>query len=259
MDDIKLWEKRNYLVVKSNDLVQKSRYELSLLEQKVVACICSLIKPEHAKEAMENGHTLEYQFNIRDFCRICGIDCNNGKNYINVRAVLKKLSDRSIWLTMPDGKIVLCRWLSKVKIQPRSGIAEIRLDEDMVPYLFDLNEKFIRYNLKDILAMQSAYSIRVFEILKSHSFKKKVEYQFDDLKKLLYVENIKVYDNFKDFRVKILDKSIAEINSLTDINVFYEIKKEGRKTNSIVFYISKKNIREITVSTIKVRSLLEAQ
>ena len=90
MDDIKLWEKRNYLVVKSNDLVQKSRYELSLLEQKVVACICSLIKPEHAKEAMENGHTLEYQFNIRDFCRICGIDCNNGKNYINVRAVLKK-------------------------------------------------------------------------------------------------------------------------------------------------------------------------
>ena len=107
--------------------------------------------------------------------------------------------------------------------------------------------------------MQSAYSIRVFEILKSHSFKKKVEYQFDDLKKLLYVDNIKVYDNFKDFRVKILDKSIAEINSLTDINVFYEIKKEGRKTNSIVFYISKKNIREITVSTIKVRSMLEAQ
>lgn len=56
MDDeesIKVLTKRQYLTVKSNDLIQKNRFELSLPEQKTVAYICSMIKQEaHCLKAM---------------------------------------------------------------------------------------------------------------------------------------------------------------------------------------------------------------
>ena len=92
--------KREYLVVKANELVQKNRFELSLTEQKTVAFICSMIKPvKNSKEPYQ----LDYEFNIREYCKICGFNYDSGQNYADVKATLKKLRDRSMWLTLPDG------------------------------------------------------------------------------------------------------------------------------------------------------------
>ena len=110
--------KREYLVVKGNELIQNNRFELSLPEQKTVAFICSMIKPIEAIDRAKGvPFQLEYDFNIRDYCKVCGIDYDAGKNYADVKATLKKLSDRSMWVTFeenPDEE-VLCRWLSKVR------------------------------------------------------------------------------------------------------------------------------------------------
>ena len=149
---------REYLVVKSNELVQHNRFELSLIEQKTVAFICSMIKPIEALDRAKGvPFQLEYDFNIRDYCKVCGMDYDNGKNYANVKATLKKLRDRSMWLTMPDGSESLCGWLAKVNTNKKSGIAQIKLDEDLVPYLFDLGQRFTQYQLYNSLAMKSAF------------------------------------------------------------------------------------------------------
>lgn len=39
---------RNYLVAKSNQIVQKSRYDFSVAEQRTIAYICSKIKPTNS-------------------------------------------------------------------------------------------------------------------------------------------------------------------------------------------------------------------
>ena len=138
---IEILTKRQYLTIKSNDLIQKNRFELSLPEQKTVAYICSMIKPIGLKDSVQSiPYQLEYEFNIREYCKICGIDYDNGKNYLDVKFTLKRLSDRSMWLETETGE-VLCRWLSKVWINKRSGIVKIRIDEDLAPYLFNLKEK----------------------------------------------------------------------------------------------------------------------
>lgn len=54
------------------------------------------------------------------------------------------------------------------------------------------------------------------------------------------VENVKSYINYKDFRVKVLEKAQTEINELTDINIEFEPIKTGRKVTSIKFIIEEK-------------------
>lgn len=241
---LEIAKKREYLVVKGNELIQQNRFELSLQEQKTVAFICSMIKPVEAVDKA-NGvpFQLEYEFNIRDYCKVCGIDYDNGKNYADVKAVLKHLSDRSMWLTFPEkpDEEVLCRWLSKVYTNKKSGIARIKLDEDLIPLLFDLGQKFAQYQLYNILAMKSAFSVRIYELLKSYAFQKSKTFDIDELKRLLMVENVKSYKDFSLFRKKVLEKAQEEINELTDINVSFEPITKGRKVIKVKFRIDAKN------------------
>lgn len=246
--------KRDYFVVKGNELIQQNRFELSLIEQKAVAFICSMIKPIDAVDRANGiSFQLEYEFSIRDYCRVCGIDYDNGKNYANVKATLKKLSDRSMWVTFEENSAeeVLCRWLSKVRINKKSGIAHIKLDEDLVPYLFDLGRKFTEYQLYNILAMKSAFSVRIYELMKSYAFRRTYTYELDDLKRLLMVEDVKSYKNFNLFKTKVLDKAQEEINELTDINIYFEPITKGRKVVKVKFCIEpKKPLERFLVSAV---------
>ena len=240
-EKIEIYRKREYLVVKGNELIQKNRFQLSLPEQKTVAFICSMIKPVEVIDRL-NGipYQLEYEFNIRDYCKVCGIDYDNGKNYADVKATLRKLSDRSMWLDTGTGE-VLCRWLSKVWTNKKSGIVKVRIDEDLAPYLFDLGQKFTQYLLYNILAMKSAFSVRIYELLKSYAFQKSKTFDLEELKRLLMVENVKSYNRFPDFRRKVLEKAQEEINSLTDITIYFETIKKGKKIVKIKFQIKQKD------------------
>jgi len=247
---------RNYLVTKSNQIVQKSRYNFSVAEQRAIAYICSLISPV---EKVDNSELqLEYTFNILEYARVCGIE-QNGKFYNEVKSTLKNLHDKSMWLTLPDGSETTVSWLAKATISSKSGLAKIELDKDLVPYLFDLKNKFLSYGLKNILNMKSQYSIRMYELLRSHhdmrisqtDKRTAVEREglpqkttwtidLDELKKTLMVDNIKTYDNFKDFRKKVLEVAQKEINALTDTSIYFEPITKGRKVIKIKFSIVRK-------------------
>lgn len=236
-ESFELTKKKGYLVVKCNDLIQRNRFELSLMEQKTVAYICSMIQP---MQKSESGFQSEYEFKIRDYCKICDIDYDNGANYAYVKETLKKLRDRSMWMTLEDGSETVVGWLDRVTTNKKSGLAHIRIDDRLIPYLFDLKQQFTQYQLYNILGMKSAFSVRIYELMKSYSFRHTIIFELNELKELLMVEHVKSYVNYKDFRVKILEKAQTEINELTDINIEFEPIKTGRKVTSIKFIIEEK-------------------
>lgn len=241
---IELATKREYLVVKGNELIQKNRFELSLTEQKTIAFICSMIKPIEPKDRAKGvPFQLEYDFNIREYCKICGIDYNAGKNYTDIKATLKHLSDRSMWVTFdenPDEE-VLCRWLQKVRTNKRSGIAHVEIDRDLAPYLFDLGQKFTQYQLYNILAMKSAFSVRMYELMKSYTNLRTHTFDVDELKQLLMVDDVKSYKDFSLFRKYVLEKAQEEINELTDITIKFEPITRGKKVVQVKFSIKEKS------------------
>lgn len=239
-ENIKILERRCYKVVKHNDIIQKTKFKMSAIEQKTVAFLISLIKP---KEFYSDGkQPLEYEFDIKDYCKICGIDYEGGKNYRTVRETLKSLRDRSINVTLPDGADTSISWINKYWTHKGTGRAKIRFDDDMAPYLFELRENTTRYELLNILPMKSKYSIRLYEICRSWEGIHRKQYDLQELRKMLGLENELV--RYPDFRRKVIEVAKKEINEYTDLDVDFDTLKKGKKVVAIVFYIKRKDQKD---------------
>jgi Initiator Replication protein. len=130
MADQDIQNYRNYRVTKANSLIQKTRFSLTLQEQKILLYLITKIQPRDTEFT-------EYTFSIKEFCEICGID--NVGMYTSLKDTLKKLADRSFWAVIDDnGTESLLRWITTVRTNPRSGTVKIKLHEDMRPFLLNL-------------------------------------------------------------------------------------------------------------------------
>ena len=223
---IQIATERDYKVVKANEIIQKAKFDLSLMEQKTFCYAVSKIKPDDPEGT-------EYTFTINEYCDVCGINRNDGRTIENVKEALKRLRDKSFYLVEHDGSFVLIGWLSKVRVLPKSGKIKIKFDEDMQKYLMGLYNNYTQYSLLCVLPMRSAYSIRLYELLKSYAGQgsKHKEFDIDDLKMKMAAP----YVNFKDFRVYALEKATKEINQYTDLEITWEPINKGRKVIKVKF------------------------
>jgi len=223
-------ESRNQLVVKSNTIIQKARFDLTTQEQKIILFLISKIKPED--EDFTNQ-----RFDISEFCKVCGIDYDNGKNYKNIKETIKKLSTKNAWVELDEDVDVLLSWINGATIYKKSGIVKLRLSEDMKPFLLELKKNFTQYEILYTLAMKSQYSIRLYEILRSYAYKGRWIVEIEELKRMLTAET---YERFPDFKRKVLDISMRELKTFSDLKVSYQIIKEGRRYAKIEFSIKQK-------------------
>ena len=221
---------RNHKVVKHNDSIQKARYNLSVQEQKIILYLISKIKPNDTDLHL-------YKFSIQEFCQVCGIDDDNGKNYADLKDAVINLRNKGFWARIGEGVQTTVSWIDKASITEKSGIIEIKLDKDMKPFLLNLRNHFTMYELYYVLAMKSKYSLRLYELLKSYEFIGKCDFDIEHLKMLLSAENYKTY---KDFRVYVIDTALREINEYTDILIDYTAEKTEKKYTKIVFRIKPK-------------------
>ena len=216
-----------------------------------------MIKPITSNSLETQKYQLEYIFEITEYLNFLNLE-NSGNQYKLLKETIKSLSNKSIWLPISDENgngEMLVRWISNVTIYSKSGKIKIKLDEYLVPYLFELKEKYLSYDLKNILNFKSKYSIRFYDILKiqydsrcnrytkNNDLNEIVEWSIDleELKRILMISN-DIYENFKDFRKKIIEIAQREINSLSDIEFTFEPITKGRKTVKINFLIKSNNL-----------------
>nr|WP_010892288.1 RepB family plasmid replication initiator protein [Lactococcus cremoris]CAA80404.1 364 amino acid protein [Lactococcus cremoris] len=132
----------------------------------------------------------------------------------------------------------------------------IRFNQDIMPYLIELNENFSKYALSEIMELNSKYSIILYKWLsmnynqyehysnKGGRRAEQVESYRDpsiSVKELRTItDTVNEYRHFPHFENWILKKPLEEINAHTSFNVSYEKIKKGRSIDSIVFHIEKK-------------------
>ena len=249
MKEDKYLEMRNKIVTKANDLIQKSRFNLSLQQQKIVLYLISQVTP------FDEDFKL-YEFSIAEFCRVCGIDDNNGKIYQDLKTAIKEIADKSLWVEISAGTETLLRWIEKPYIDAGCGTIKIRLDSDMKPYLLQLKQNFTSYELLWTLHFKSKYTVRLYELVKSIHFHDLENYQrrygVDELKRLLGGER---YKEYRDFKRRVMLPAISEINQYSDKTVSFEEIRRGRKVLKVVFYVSSKDSLEAA----KIRSDIEKE
>jgi len=243
-------ELRNYKIVKANELIQKSRFNLQVQEQKIILYLISKIKPEDME-------LKEHFFEIKEFCKICGLDDTSGANYKYIKQTLKDLRDKSMWVKLENGAETTLAWIDKVTMHENSGTVIVKIDDMMKPYLLRLKQCFTQYELLYTLAMKSQYSIRLYELLKSYEFQRNKLFEIDELKMRLSAET---YDRFPDFKRRVLDTAINEINNLSDLTVTYDLIKESRKYTQIEFTMKiKKDMKERVRTWAKIDEVINPQ
>jgi len=235
-----LSEARNYKVVKANELIQQSRFNLQAQEQKIILYLISKIKSEDIE-------LKEHTFEIKDFCKVCGLDDDNGKNYKNIKDALKGINDKSIWISLENGKEAILQWFDYVIMDPRGGVVNIKISDRMKPYLLQLEKRFTEYQLLYTLGMKSQYSIRLYELLKSYEFRHKKLFEIEELKMRLSAE---IYNRFPDFRRYVLESAVNEINRLSDLTVTYDLIKESRKYTKVEFSMKRKEDLDERIETL---------
>lgn len=238
MPGLEIIDPRQLFVVKSNDIIQRARFSLSLTEQKVVLYLISKIQPN-------DEDFKEYEFSVADFCRCIGLEPQSGSNYNDVKDAIRQVRNKSMWIKLPDGTSSLVAWIEKARIIEGKGIIQIRLDSDLKPYLLQLKEHYTQYQLIFTLRMKSRYSLRLYELVKSYFYNKlgtyKILFQVDELRSLIDADK---YTRFANLHADVLKVAVSEINKYSDLDLDYKQIKEGRKTIAIEFIVKTKDALE---------------
>lgn len=233
MTDQDIKRGREYLVVKDNELIEKAQYHLTATQQKLINYTISLIKPEDTEFQ-------KYEISVSDFCEICGIDKNHF--YTEFKHIIDNLDTKTLWIKT-DTKLFKFRWFIKAEYLIDQGKVRLMFDDDIKKYLIGLKKNFTKYPLSNILPMRSKYSMRLYEKLKCHSRGRTIitkKYTLEELREAFEIEDT-TYKEYKDFKKRVLEVAIEEINLYSDITVSYEPIKNGRRIAELKFSIQQKD------------------
>ena len=111
------------------------------------------------------------------------------------------------------------------------GVIGIRFTKDILPFLSNLSTEFTKYFASDLIGVTSSHAIRLYELLVQYRSIGKREIKVDELRWMFELQN--KYPVWADFKKRVLDQAIKEINAFSPLNVTYETKKTGRKITSI--------------------------
>jgi len=223
-------------VVKSNALIE-AKGRMTALEHKFIINLISEITPN-------DKDFKEYQLSVTEIKKDLKITDKN--IYEVLKDVANRLMDRKIEIEMINEKgkraFLITRYLSSAEYVEGEGKIKVNFDPKLKPYLLEIKERFTQYQLKNILSLKGAHSIRLYELLKQYEKIKKREFEVEEIKKLLGLDEN--YSVFKDFERRVLAPAKEEINEKTDIWIDYNKIKKGRKIEKIIFNIEIKDIEE---------------
>lgn len=180
-------------------------------------------------QALERKHLLT----AKEFSEAFNVDINT--TYRVLKTASKKLARTAITLEKPDlfvtQEIPIC---SFAEYNNKEGSLTIEFNEHIMPYLAQVKEKFVLYNLKEIANFGSLYSTRLYELIQEFKDTGWIEKSVSQLREIFAVG--KKYATYKDFKVKTFAHAVDEINSqYPTMNLRFNELKDGRKVVLVRF------------------------
>jgi len=157
------------------------------------------------------------------------------QNETRLKQFAKKLMSKPIEVPTADGWIV-ANWFSDIEYIRGEAKFKVRFSEKLKPYLLQLKERFVSYNLKYVLPLTSTYSVRIYQLLKEYEKLKKRYFTVEELQEILQVPP-SYKKKYNDFKKKVLQVAEKELLEHTDIYFTIEEEKEGRKVSRLIFRI----------------------
>lgn len=224
------------LVVKDNVLIEAS-YNLDLVEQRLI--LLAIIEARESGKGI-NAHD-PLSIHAESYINQFGVHRNGA--YQALKNASKDLFLRQFSYQEKRAKglaNVTSRWVSEIAYIEDAACVELIFAPAIIPLITRLEEHFTSYELEQVSKLNSGYAIRLYELIIAwRSTGKTPVMQYEDLRQKLGVLE-KEYKVKADFKKRVLDSSLKQINEHTDITVKYEQHKTGREITGFSFRFKQK-------------------
>lgn len=219
-------------VRQSNSLIDASYRIASVGEGRLIRALIAQISPSDEDFKL-------YRVSVSDFARL--FDITGEAAYEQIKKAADELTSRKIKIEKGKSWLFM-NWLSSAEYIQGSGYVELCFDKKLKPYLLQLKGYFTQYELESVVSFKSAYSIRIFELLKAEQFKAtrngffKRTFHYEELRANIGIETNE-YALFADFRRYVIEIAVREINASSNLEIVQvDYPKTGRKITHIVFH-----------------------
>lgn len=219
-------EKRKRLVVKDNILVEAS-HSLNLVPQRLI--VLAIIEAREKGTMIKAGGILKIK--ASDYVRHFNVKRNAAYQ------ALKSAADELLvatfkWHSKDENgikEINISQFVQRVTYVEDAAYIKIMFSEDIMPLITRLDKNYTEYDLIQISDLNSGYSLRIFEMLMQWiGNKNPPTIRLEDFREKLGLSKDQ-YSNMSDFKKRVLNPSLKEINLKTNIEASYKQDKEGVK------------------------------
>nr|WP_015060886.1 replication initiation protein RepM [Psychrobacter sp. DAB_AL43B]AFF18200.1 RepB [Psychrobacter sp. DAB_AL43B] len=203
-------------------------------------------------DARETGKGLTAETPLRiDALRYAEVFNTTRQNgYLMMKEAEDTLFNRRFSYIDDEGRLVKSRWLSQVRYLDDEGAIEVVFTPAVVQGITRIDgaeEFFTKYLLEQTATMTSNYSVRLYELLVQWKQAKKTPmFELQEFRGQLGVEDDE-YKAMSNFKIRVLDLAVEEINEKSDLKVKYENVKKGRKIVGFAFTVHEKPKAKVNV------------
>ncbi len=218
------------LVVKANKLIEASYY-LTLNEQRLILLAITKVRRDSALYTHD-----EFVISAEDWISIFQVEPKNA--YRDLQAISRQLFERYITIESTRGNPLVTRWISSIEYLAKDGKLVITFAQNILPFLTVLEKEFTKYRLEFVSKMTSIYAVRLYELLVQWNSTGTREIELDWLKKTFQITE--TYAEIRNFKARVIEPAITQINSHSDLTVSYTQRKTGRLVTHFTFVFSPK-------------------
>lgn len=210
----------NNLVVKHNALTNAS-YNLDLVEQRLI--LLAIVDARRSGQGVTANNPLT--ITASDYAQ--QFNTTRQAAYWALKNACENLFNR--YFKYAEGsKNIKSRWVSQIAYIDAAAQVELIFSPAIVPLITELERHFTQYAIEQIAGLNSAYAVRLYELLISWRGTQNTGLiKLAELRNRLGVEPDE-YQKMSDFKRRVLDLAISQINEHTDITASYEQHKAGR-------------------------------
>ena len=231
------------LIVKSNALIEAS-YSLDAVEQRVI--LLAILEARALN--IEIGLGTRIKVYASNYANTYGISKDMAYKAMK-KAVLGLHQAEFRWSEMtPKGvKHTHSRFTDTITYCEGEGCIELIFGSQVIPQIIDLKKLFTSYEIEQTRNL-NRYGLRLYELLIRWRATGKAKISLNDLRNALGVLDDE-YQTMSNFKNRVLDVAVSEINENTDITTSYEQHKQGRKIIGFTFTIKQKSTAQQTKQT----------
>ena len=228
--------------IRQHNAITAARYDYSACQLDLLFCLLAQLKKEDSPD-------IPYRINIGDVERMTGRQWN----YQQLQEATADMGSRMF--EVESDKTYKQLWMfQKVEYIKGQGCLEIVLSKFIRPYLFELKDNFTSYQLHSALKLSSKYAKRIYQLASQwKDIGETKAYTVNELKLMLKLKDPhgkqpEQFEKFSQFKARVLDIAMRQINEHTDIKINYNLIKQGRSFHSIRFYTNAQQPKQLPIS-----------